>query len=129
MIDYLGRMPTAKVEAIRGSIRKHAHRMHYAAVDTSDLPAGLRGWTTPDAFEVILEGAWRLARDSRLQVLGRHLQRTRSGGSAVTARRLKLAAAVASEDDSSGGLDAAVLDGADRSERRRRVLRTGRGME
>ncbi len=113
----------AKVHAIRVAIRKHAHRMHYAAVDTTYLPSGLRGWATPDAFEVILEGAWRLARDQRLQTLGRHLQRHRSGAAAVAQRRTKLAAAVGSEDDSGGALDAAVLDGADQGERRRRVLR------
>ena len=71
---------------------------------------------------MILEGAWRLARDQRLQTPGRHLQRTRGGFTAVTARRVKLASNLASEDDSSGALDAGVLDGADAA-RRRRVLR------
>lgn len=124
-IQYLAKMPTAKVHALQVAIRKHAHRLHYAAIDTANLPAGLRGWASPDAFEVILEGAWRLARDNRLQTLGRALQRTRGSGSAfnaISARRVKLAAAVNSEDDSSGGLDAGVLDGAD-ALRRRRVLK------
>ena len=98
-IDYLARLPAATVSSLQAAIRRHAHRMHYAAVDTSHLPAALRSRATPDAFEVLLEGAWRLARDQRLQTLGRHLQRTRAGGAATLQRRVKLAAALAAGDD------------------------------
>ena len=45
------------MSALRKAIRAHAHRLHYAAVDTTHLPSALRSWATPDAFEVILEGA------------------------------------------------------------------------
>ena len=119
VIDHLAALPESKVHALRQAIRKHAHRMHYSAVDTSTLPSGLKGWASPDAFEVVLEGAWRLARDSRLQQAGRHLQRTRKGGSEVTQRRNKLAAAVGSDDDSGGDLDGFVLNGADKERRRK----------
>ena len=131
-VQYLARIPTAKVHAMQVAIRKHAHRVHYSAVDTAVLPSGLRGWTSPDAFEVILEGAWRLARDARLQTLGRQYQHRTSASSgrtsfnAIIARRTKLASALASEDDSGGALDAGVLDGAD-ALRRQRVLK-GREM-
>jgi hypothetical protein len=73
------------------------------------LPSGLRGWATPDAFEVVLEGAWRLARDTKLQSLGRYTQRTRTGVSVLTQRRHKLASNLGSEDDSGGELDALIL--------------------
>ena len=110
VIDELAAIPTAKVLAMRRAIRKHAHRMQYSAVDTAALPSGLRGWASPDAFEVILEGAWRVSRDTRLQHLGRQLQHSRKGGSEVQQRRTRLAAAVRSEDDSGGDLDGSVYE-------------------
>ena len=117
VIDHLASLPTSKVNALRQSIRRHAHRMHYSAVDTSMLPLGLKGWAAPDAFEVILEGAWRIARDNRLQALGRTLQKTRKGGHEVTYRRHKLAAGIVSEDDSGGDLDGSFKDGSDTDRR------------
>lgn len=119
VIEALEALPTAKVEAMRKAIRTHAHRMHYSAVDTSLLPNGLRGWSSPDAFEVILEGTWRVARDTKLQTIGRHLQRLRKGAAEVSARRMRLAAGVGSEDDAGGDLDGFVFAGADRDDRRR----------
>ena len=62
-------------------------------------------------MQVILEGAWRVARDEKLQSMGRHLQRTKKGGAEVAARRWKLARSVGSEDDSSGDLDGIFKDG------------------
>ena len=64
----------------------------------STATAVLRAAATPDAFEVLLEGAWRMARDSRLQAFGRHVQRTAAGKAQLVARRTELAAAAASED-------------------------------
>jgi hypothetical protein len=113
-IDFLSSIPTAKVSSMRTAIRRHAHRMHYSAIDTSNLPSALRGWATPDAFEVILEGAWQVARDRRLQALGRTLQRTRKGGRETWVRRMKVAASVESEDDSSGELDGVAKRASDR---------------
>ena len=119
VIDHLASLPAPKVEAMRQAIRRHAHRMHYSAVDTGALALGLKGWATPDAFEVILEGAWRIARDNRLQALGRTLQRSRKGGHDVTQRRHKLAAAVGSEDDSGGDLDGTFVSEVQEKEQRR----------
>lgn len=121
VIDHLASLPAAKVDAMRDAIRRHAHRMHYSAVDTAALPLGLKGWATPDAFEVILEGAWRMARDNRLQTLGRGLQKSRKGGHDVSQRRHKLAAAVGSEDDSGGDLDGSFVSGVDIKEKDSRL--------
>lgn len=52
-----------------------------------------------------------MARDEKLQSMGRHLQRTKKGGAEVAARRWKLARSVGSEDDSSGDLDGIFKDG------------------
>lgn len=111
VIDHLASLPSSKVHSLRQTIRRHAHRMHYAAVDTSVLPAALKGWASPDAFEVTLEGAWRIARDAKLQKLGAHLQRSRKGNGEVSQRRRMLAASVGSEDDSGGDLDGFVFAG------------------
>ena len=118
VIATLAALPAERVGRMQAAIRKHAHRVHYAAVDTTHLPSGLRGWSSPDAFEVILEGAWRVARDARLQQMGRHLQRTRGGGREVRSRQWKLAMAVGSEDDSSGDLDGFVYAGVSDDDRR-----------
>ena len=73
-------------------------------------------------MQVILEGAWRVARDARLQMMGRHVMRTKKGVGEMRARQWRLAMASGSEDDSSGELDGFIMDGAD-EERRARTAR------
>jgi len=97
VISTLSAIPAARVAAMQASVRQHAHRVHYAAVDTSRLQSGLRGLSMPDAFDVILEGAWRVARDAKLQSMGRHVMRTNKGIGEMRIRRLRLAMASASE--------------------------------
>ena len=81
-----------RVARLQASIRKHAHRMHYSAVDTSALPSGLRGWSSPDAFEVILEGARRVARDVKLHRTARAADK--GGAREMRGRQRRLAMAV-----------------------------------
>jgi hypothetical protein len=97
VISTLSAIPAARVAAMQASVRQHAHRVHYAAVDTSRLQSGLRGLSMPDAFDVILEGAWRVARDAKLQSMGRHVMRTNKGIGEMRIRQLRLAMASASE--------------------------------
>ena len=118
VVSALAAIPPARVSLLQANLRKHAHRMHYAAVDTSQLPSGLRGWSEPDAFEVILEGAWRVARDARLQTLGRQVMRSKKSVGEMRARQWRLAMASGSEDDSSGDLDGFIMDNVDEAERR-----------
>ena len=110
------------MRAMRDAIRRHAHTMQYSAVDTSALhrreaetAARRRGvervtegvnsgvtqsedashaMVSPDAFEVMLEGAYAVSRDSELQALGRTLQRSRRGALAVAQRRHAVASSV-----------------------------------
>ena len=93
-ISALAAIPAARVEAMRASLREHAHSMQYSAVDTSALPPRLRqqagGQSAPDAFDVIVDGAWRVSRDRKLQALGRSLQRHRKGQAETAQRRWAL---------------------------------------
>ena len=65
-------------------------------------------------MRVLLEGAWRLARDSKLQALGRHAQQRRGGVAmaAVAAHRTKLAAALAFEPPGAARVDGSEAAGA-----------------
>ena len=115
VISTLSAIPTARVAAMQASVRQHAHRMHYAAVDTSQLRSGLRGLSMPDAFEVILEGAWRVARDAKLQSMGRHVMRTNTGIGEMRIRQRRLAMASASKHGSEHASEHATgveIDGA-----------------
>jgi len=62
-VYLLRSIPPARVAEKQAAIARHAHRMHYAAVDTAQLPLpaqrGYHGST--DAFEIALHGAWRRA--------------------------------------------------------------------
>ena len=99
VIDALASIPEERVHALQESIRKNAHFLHYSAVDTSELPSALRYWNVQDdAFEVLLDGAWKVSRDAKLQQLGHHLQRTHGGSHVVNARRLRLAMAAGTEE-------------------------------
>ena len=55
VVDALAAIPESRVASLQAAIRRHAHRMHYAAIDTSALPSTLRDQASPDAFEVLLE--------------------------------------------------------------------------
>ena len=96
-IEQLAAIPAATVAEKRRILRRHAHRMQYSALDTAALPAHVRAWAAPDAFDLILRGAWHLSRNEELQALGRHLQRTKSGGRELSARRWQLSMGIAME--------------------------------
>ena len=134
VVQHLASLPPERVYAMRDAIRRHAHRMHYAAVDTSalhgmkaPLPAGSSSVTSseqggggqgakekrldgammveaspvsPDAFEVMLAGAYAASKDAELQALGRTLQRTRKGAHAVARRRQAVASSIQPASDS-----------------------------
>jgi hypothetical protein len=91
VVDTLAAIPPARIEQLRASLRAHAHRMQYSAVDTSALPPRVREFAAPDAFDVLLQQSWRVSRDVPLQQLGRTLMRSRKGGHEVSKRRYALA--------------------------------------
>ena len=58
VVSELQAIPVARIEHMQATLAQHAHRMHYSAIDTAQLPATL-GSDRTDAFDVALEGAWR----------------------------------------------------------------------
>ena len=91
VVRYLAALPRSRIQALRAALVRHAHRMHYAAVDTSALAHGsVHVQQEPDAFDLILLGAHQVAKDVKLQELGRELQRTRKGSRAVMERRFEV---------------------------------------
>ena len=106
-IGALAAIPAARIEAMRVSLREHAHSLQYSAVDTSLLPPRLRRQAAPDAFDVIVDGAWRVSRDRKLQALGRTLQRHKKGQAEAAQRRWALQ--MGAEVDEQGGDGAAEV--------------------
>ena len=58
VVAELQAIPRARIERMQATLAQQAHRMHYSAIDTAQLPVALGGART-DAFDLALEGAWR----------------------------------------------------------------------
>ena len=59
VVNYLTTIPKARIEAMRDTLAAHAHRLHYATIDTAHL-AGILPEPL-DAFDVAIAGAHRLS--------------------------------------------------------------------
>ena len=59
VVNYLTTIPQSRIEAMRDTLAAHAHRLHYATIDTAHL-AGILPEPL-DAFDVAIAGAHRLS--------------------------------------------------------------------
>ena len=81
--DVIGRLaaiPAARVRRMQATIASNAHRMHYAAIDTTRLPSRLASGLPPegerltDAFDIALEHAWARATEAATVEAGARTQ-------------------------------------------------------
>lgn len=78
VVRTLAAVSSSQVEAMQRVIAQRAGRMMYAAVDTGQLPRGTLPDSEPhDAFDIAMQGALRLSRDTRRRALGRRWQQQR----------------------------------------------------
>ena len=98
VIDVLATIPKEVVETMQLCLRTHAHRMQYSTSDTVATSSSQHGRSAPDAFDIILQGAWQLSKDAELQKMGNRLQKSNRGFQEVSSRRWELANALMSSD-------------------------------
>jgi len=78
LVGELKRVPALTVARMQRTIAEHAHCLHYAVTEPGFVPAAAatRIGDVPGAFEIALQGAWRLSRNASIEASHRpHLCR------------------------------------------------------
>ena len=68
LLEKLAAIPPREVHAMQATIAAHAHLLQYHAVDSALLQPAV---PPRDAFDVVLENAWRVSQDEQRRARGR----------------------------------------------------------